>query len=167
MRSARRCQERFAIRFPLAEADGDHLPFRAGSFDLVVSEYGAGPWCEPGRWLAEARRVLRPGGRLVFLTNSVLAALCASGALNRGGSYDGLSQSCDRRAGGDLGRCLAGGLRDRAARRRRPRLSRDSARSGKRAGGAEAETDRVHRDGRLGRPRRPAPRRRWTRRSRG
>ena len=46
------------------------------------------------------------------------------GALNRGGSYDGLSQSCDRRARGDAGRRLAGRLRDRAARRRRSRLSR-------------------------------------------
>jgi SAM-dependent methyltransferase len=76
LRSARRCQSRFGIAFPLGEADGERLPFRAGSFDLVVSEYGAGPWCDPARWLPEAARVLRPGGRLVFLTNSVLAALC-------------------------------------------------------------------------------------------
>lgn len=74
--SARRCQERFGLRFPLAEVDGERLPFAAGSFDLVVSEYGAGPWCDPARWIPEAARVLRPGGRLVFLTNSVLAALC-------------------------------------------------------------------------------------------
>lgn len=74
--SARRCQERFALAFDLIEADGERLPFAARSFDLVVSEYGAAPWCEPGRWLDDAARVLRPGGRLVFLTNSVLAALC-------------------------------------------------------------------------------------------
>jgi hypothetical protein len=42
----------------------------------VVSEYGASPWCEPTRWVREAARLLRAGGRLVFLTNSVLAALC-------------------------------------------------------------------------------------------
>jgi SAM-dependent methyltransferase len=76
VRSARRCQVRFGIHFPLAESDGERLPFAARSFDLVVSEYGAGPWCDPARWLPEAARVLRPGGRLVFLTNSVLAALC-------------------------------------------------------------------------------------------
>ncbi|HWJ62465.1 MAG TPA: class I SAM-dependent methyltransferase [Acidimicrobiales bacterium] len=74
--SARRCQERTGIRFPLVEADGDVLPLATGAFDLVVSEYGAGPWCDPRRWLPEAARVLRPGGRLVFLTNSVLAGLC-------------------------------------------------------------------------------------------
>jgi len=62
--------------FPLIEATGDELPLRRASFDLVVSEYGAGPWCDPARWLPEAARVLRPGGRLVFLTNSVLVGLC-------------------------------------------------------------------------------------------
>jgi SAM-dependent methyltransferase len=62
--------------FPLVEADGGRLPFRDDSFDLAVSEYGAGPWCDPELWLPEAARVLRPGGRLVFLTNSVLLGLC-------------------------------------------------------------------------------------------
>jgi SAM-dependent methyltransferase len=33
-------------------------------------------WCDPERWVAEAARLLRPGGRLVFLTNSVLVTLC-------------------------------------------------------------------------------------------
>ena len=74
--TAARCQERFGLRFPLVEADGAVVPLRTGAFDLVVSEYGAAPWCEPAAWIAEAARLLRPGGRLVFLTNSVLAALC-------------------------------------------------------------------------------------------
>jgi SAM-dependent methyltransferase len=56
------------------------VPLRSASFDLVVSEYGAGPWGDPRRWLPEAARVLRPGGRLVFLTNSVLACLCVPAA---------------------------------------------------------------------------------------
>lgn len=74
--TAARCQDRFDVRFPLVEADGAVVPLRSGGFDLVVSEYGAAPWCEPAAWLTEAARLLRPGGRLVFLTNSVLAALC-------------------------------------------------------------------------------------------
>ena len=74
--TARRCQDRYGVRFPLVEADAEHVPLRDARFDLVVSEYGAAPWCEPTRWIAEAARLLRPGGRLVFLTNSVLAALC-------------------------------------------------------------------------------------------
>lgn len=70
------CQERFGVRFPVVEADGEVLPLADDSVDLVVSEYGVAPWCDPVRWLPEAARILRPGGRLVFLTNSVLAALC-------------------------------------------------------------------------------------------
>jgi len=74
--SARRCQRRSGVFFPLVEADGERVPLRGGTFDLVISEYGAGPWCDPAAWLPEAARLLRPGGRLVFLTNSVLAGLC-------------------------------------------------------------------------------------------
>jgi SAM-dependent methyltransferase len=74
--SARRCQERFGLTFPVVEATAEQVPLRSGSFDLVVSEYGVGPWGNPTRWLPEAARVLRPSGRLVFLTNSVLACLC-------------------------------------------------------------------------------------------
>ena len=74
--TAARCQDRFGVRFPLVEADGAIVPLRSDAFDLVVSEYGAAPWCEPAAWVGEAARLLRPGGRLVFLTNSVLAALC-------------------------------------------------------------------------------------------
>jgi SAM-dependent methyltransferase len=76
LRTAQRNQARTGITFPLVEADASQVPLRTSAFDLVVSEYGAAPWCEPRRWLAEAGRILRPAGRLVFLTNSVLAGLC-------------------------------------------------------------------------------------------
>jgi SAM-dependent methyltransferase len=74
--TARRCQERFGVVFPLIEADAEQVPLADASFDLVVSEYGASVWCDPERWVTESARLLRPGGRLVFLTNSVLATLC-------------------------------------------------------------------------------------------
>jgi SAM-dependent methyltransferase len=74
--TARRNQRHHDIAFGLVTADGVRLPLRDASFDLVVSEYGAAPWCAPDAWVDEAARVLRPGGRLVFLTNSVLAGLC-------------------------------------------------------------------------------------------
>jgi len=74
--TARRCQRRHGLFFPLVEADVGDVPLRRGSFDLVVSEYGAAPWCDPAVWLAEAARLLRPRGRLVFLTHSVTLALC-------------------------------------------------------------------------------------------
>jgi SAM-dependent methyltransferase len=76
LRSARRCQDAFGIDFPLIEANAEHAPLRDDTFDLVVSEYGASVWCDPARWVVEAARLLRPGGRLVFLTNSILATLC-------------------------------------------------------------------------------------------
>lgn len=76
LESARRGQDRHDLRFALVEADGGRVPLRDDAFDLVVSEYGAAPWCDPAAWIPEAARLLRPGGRLVFLTNSVLAALC-------------------------------------------------------------------------------------------
>jgi SAM-dependent methyltransferase len=74
--SARRCQERSGIVFPLIEADAGNVPLPSGSFDLAVSECGASLWCDPARWVPEAARLLRPGGRLVFHTISVLAAVC-------------------------------------------------------------------------------------------
>ena len=74
--TARRCQRQFDLAFPLIEANAEDVPLADGRFDLVVSEYGASVWCDPARWLPEAARLLRPGGRLVFLTNSVIATLC-------------------------------------------------------------------------------------------
>lgn len=77
--TAQGCQERFGVTFPLVEADAANIPLRDNSVDLAVSEYGASLWCDPERWISEAARVLRPGGRLVFLTNSVLVSLCVPG----------------------------------------------------------------------------------------
>jgi SAM-dependent methyltransferase len=74
--TARRMQEQTGLRFPLVEAPAERLPLADASFDLAVSEYGASLWADPALWVPEAARVLRPGGRLVFLTNSTLVYLC-------------------------------------------------------------------------------------------
>jgi SAM-dependent methyltransferase len=74
--TARRLQERHGVPFPLLEVDAERLPFPDASFDLAISEYGACLWADPCRWVPEAARVLRPGGRLVFLTNGVVMMLC-------------------------------------------------------------------------------------------
>jgi ubiquinone/menaquinone biosynthesis C-methylase UbiE len=75
--TARRMMDETGIEFPLVEAPGESVPLPDASFDLAVSEYGASLWADPARWIPEAARLLRPGGRLVFLTNSVLVYLCA------------------------------------------------------------------------------------------
>ena len=50
-----------------------------------ISEYGASLWCEPHRWLAEADRLLRPGGGLIFVTNSPLLMACTPESGERAG----------------------------------------------------------------------------------
>ena len=68
-------QDRFGLRFPLVHASAEQAPFADASFDLVISEYGASIWCDPYAWIPEAARLLRPGGQLIFLVNSVLLML--------------------------------------------------------------------------------------------
>ena len=75
--TAREMQREFGIDFPLVHASAEDPPFDNGSFDLVFSEYGAAIWCDPYVWIPRAYRLLRPGGRLIFLGNSVLSMLCA------------------------------------------------------------------------------------------
>ena len=62
----------FGLRFPLVHSNAESLLYDTDSFDCAISEYGACLWCAPERWLPEAHRVLRPGGKLVFITNSAL-----------------------------------------------------------------------------------------------
>jgi len=75
--TARRMQDETGIRFPLVEAPGERVPLPDASFDLAFSEYGASLWADPKKWVPESARLLRPGGRLVFLTNSTIAMLCS------------------------------------------------------------------------------------------
>jgi SAM-dependent methyltransferase len=75
--TARRVQAEVGLEFPLIEASAEEVPLPDASFDLAFSEYGASIWCDPAAWIPEAARLLRPGGRLVFLCNSTLATLCS------------------------------------------------------------------------------------------
>jgi len=68
--TARRLQSEHGLAFPLIHGNAEHLPLPDTSFDLAISEYGASIWCDPYLWIPEAARLLRPGGRLVFLVNS-------------------------------------------------------------------------------------------------
>lgn len=77
--TARKFQAEFDLGFPLVHADAEHAPFADESFAFAISAlsaYGAAIWCDPYRWIPEASRILRPGGRLVFETGSPLVMLC-------------------------------------------------------------------------------------------
>jgi SAM-dependent methyltransferase len=74
--TARRLQRQFGLSFPLVHGSAEDAPLASERFDLAISEYGASIWCDPYRWIPEAARLLRPGGRLVFLVNGTLLMLC-------------------------------------------------------------------------------------------
>ena len=80
LETARLLQAEFGLEFPLVHADAEAVPLAGGRFDFAISEYGASIWCDPYRWIPEAARLLRPGGRLVFLVNSPLLACCVPDA---------------------------------------------------------------------------------------
>ena len=75
LETARRMQRETGIEFELIEGIGEDVPKPDASFDLALSEYGASIWADPYRWIPDAARLLRPGGRLVFLCNSTLSVL--------------------------------------------------------------------------------------------
>jgi len=74
--TARRLQREHDVDFRLLHGNAETVPYPDASFDMAISEYGACLWADPQRWVPEAARLLRPGGRLVFLVNSFLMALC-------------------------------------------------------------------------------------------
>ena len=69
-------QRDFDVSFPVFCTDAENVHYEDESFDVALSEYGASLWCDPLRWIPEARRLLRPGGLLIFLTSSPLLMAC-------------------------------------------------------------------------------------------
>lgn len=74
--TARRLQGLHGLDFPLLHGNAEAVSYPDASFDFAISEYGACLWADPYRWIPEASRLLRPGGRLHFLVNSMLMILC-------------------------------------------------------------------------------------------
>ena len=75
--TAKEMQAEHGLDFELIHGNAEQVPYADASFDFALSEYGASIWCDPHLWIPEAARLLRPGGRLVFLVNSALMMLCA------------------------------------------------------------------------------------------
>lgn len=76
LETARRLAAEHGASIPFIHADAEHVPLGDGTFDFAISEFGAALWCDPRSWLGEARRLLRPGGRLVFLSSHPLLGVC-------------------------------------------------------------------------------------------
>ncbi len=75
LRIARALQREHDLYFPLVQADAQRPPLADRAFDLVISEYGL-TGCDPHRWVPQAARLLRPGGRLLVLGTTPLSSLC-------------------------------------------------------------------------------------------
>lgn len=77
LETAARMQRVHALEFPLLLGNAESVPLPDASFDFAISEYGAVLWADPERWVPEAARLLRAGGRLHVLMNSSLAYLAS------------------------------------------------------------------------------------------
>ncbi|MBL8382109.1 MAG: bifunctional demethylmenaquinone methyltransferase/2-methoxy-6-polyprenyl-1,4-benzoquinol methylase UbiE [Burkholderiales bacterium] len=55
------------LALPVAQCDAEHLPFPDATFDLVTVAFGLRNMTHKEAALAEMRRVIRPGGRLLVL----------------------------------------------------------------------------------------------------
>ena len=75
LETARRLAAEHGVELELIHGNAETVPFPDASFDFAISEYGAAIWADPFKWIPEAHRLLRPGGRLVFLGHHPLAML--------------------------------------------------------------------------------------------
>ncbi len=77
LKTARRLAAVHGAEISFMEGNAEQTGLPDASFDFAISEYGAAIWCQPDLWLLEAARLLRPGGRLVFLGNHPLSLICS------------------------------------------------------------------------------------------
>ena len=70
-------------RYPLVQAAAQQIPFAPGSFDVVFCDHGGLSWAPPRLVVAEAARVLRQAGRLVFTVTSPWFTACYDDAADK------------------------------------------------------------------------------------
>ncbi|MBZ5665669.1 MAG: class I SAM-dependent methyltransferase [Acidobacteriia bacterium] len=64
--AAERARNKRLSNFTIQQADAHQLPFSDRSFDLATCRFGVMFFSDPGRALAELRRLLKPGARACF-----------------------------------------------------------------------------------------------------
>jgi len=64
-RAQARCAAAGLANVTTRQGDAEHLPFADGAFDCVVTRFSIHHFTDPAAVLAEVRRVLKPGGRLL------------------------------------------------------------------------------------------------------
>ncbi len=69
LKTASRLEEQYQLGIEFVEGFCEALPFPGSFFDFAISEYGSSLWANPLRWIPEALRVLKTGGRLVLMTD--------------------------------------------------------------------------------------------------
>ena len=106
--TARRMSEEFDLPIRARRGERGGRPAPGRELRLAVSEYGASIWATRSCWIAEAARLLRPGGRLAFLCNSTLSILCSpdEGKVEERLHTGSRRPRPDRVAGGGRGRQL-------------------------------------------------------------
>ncbi|WP_375289452.1 class I SAM-dependent methyltransferase [Qipengyuania sp.] len=67
LRAARKRAAEIGWEHDLRQASGEDIPFADGSFDTVVCTYTLCSVDNPSRVISELSRILKPGGRLLFL----------------------------------------------------------------------------------------------------
>ena len=77
LETARRLQAKHNLTFPLHLGNAEATPFPDASFDLAISEYGASIVVRSLPLDSRSSAIVRPGGRLLFLTQR-LAVRCSA-----------------------------------------------------------------------------------------
>ncbi len=75
-------ERQLSHRIQLELGDSENLPYADGAFDAVTASFGVRNFAHLERGLAEMRRVLRPGGKLVILEFSKPTAFPLKQAYN-------------------------------------------------------------------------------------